>query len=215
MENHKNIKYKKKYNKYKNKYYKLTKNKIYGGAEYTTIATVISIIALLVALGYYVYDKNDSISQKIKDFFNLSDNRVKNKIERLQNEQKQEALKKEIAQKKREKVESNAQKIKNDRYIDDIDDPNYADTVLVNHDYVKNRRIETVKKNLYKNTLILWGEKKNRVLEKYLQSNKNIWYEELSTVLEMFNEDPEFKGKKVCGKGDQWFYQINLCKERE
>ena len=158
MENHKNIKYKKKYNKYKNKYYKLTKNKIYGGAEYTTIATVISIIALLVALGYYVYDKNDSISQKIKDFFNLSDNRVKNKIERLQNEQKQEALQKEIAQKKREEVESDAKKFIKGESDENEDDKDYKSPT---ESYYKNKKIKHIKK-VYENTLILLGEEKKK-----------------------------------------------------
>ena len=173
MENHKNIKYKKKYNKYKNKYYKLTKNKIYGGTiEPTTIATVAGIIALLVALGYYVYDKNDSISQEIKDFFNLSDNRVKNNIKRLQNEQKQAALKEENAQ-KRQGVDSNTKKfIKGESESESDENEDDKDFKSPTESYYKNKKIKHIKK-VYENTLILLGEeKKKEVLQKlqlYLQ----------------------------------------------
>lgn len=100
MEDHKNIKYKKKYNKYKNKYYKLTKNKIYGGTEWVTITTVISIILLLAGLGYYVFDKDDSISKKIKNWFDQSDTRMKKQIQNLKEKEKQEVIKTQTAKKK-------------------------------------------------------------------------------------------------------------------
>ena len=210
MENHKNIKYKKKYNKYKNKYYKLTKNKIYGGTiEPTTIATVAGIICLLVGLGYYVYNKND-LSQKIKNFFNLNDNRLKNKIEKLQDEEEQEALKKKNAQRAREEVDSAAKKIiKSDRgRNDDIYDLETAVGLYVDLEH------------FYKNKLILFGEKKMEVLQNFLESDfesdfENIWYKELSTVLELFNNDPGWQGKKVCGRGGEGLIQTNLCKEED
>ena len=111
MENHKNIKYKKKYNKYKNKYYKLTKNKIYGGTEWVTITTIISIILLLAGLGYYVFDKDDSISKKIKNWFDQSDTRIKKQIQNLKKKEELEEIKTQTAKKVLKMAEEEEKKL--------------------------------------------------------------------------------------------------------
>jgi hypothetical protein len=90
---------------------------------------------------------------------------------------------------------------------DDMDE-SASEIPLFRPGYFKNKN--------YENILILVGKKKQEVLQNALQSDlENIWYEELSAVLKMFNEDQAWQGKKVCGSGDKSFYQTYLCKEGE
>jgi len=77
MENITNIKYKKKYHKYKNKYYKLVQNhKLKGGSQaYSIIAVILTIIGIL-GLGSLLYKNND----KLKNWFDKNAELLKKRI---------------------------------------------------------------------------------------------------------------------------------------
>ena len=91
MKNITNIKYKKKYHKYKNKYYKLVENhKLKGGSQaYSIIAVILTIIAIL-GLGSLLYKNND----KLKNWFDKNAELLKkvkyftNKNKYIQNKKK-------------------------------------------------------------------------------------------------------------------------------
>ena len=69
-----NIKYKKKYHKYKNKYYKIIQNnKLTGGGEWVTISAVILSIIFGSLIGTGIIEYKDAI----KNWFNLNSERLK------------------------------------------------------------------------------------------------------------------------------------------
>ena len=88
MENHKNIKYRKKYLKYKNKYNYLLekhKSKLKGGSpDAMTIISVILTIFAILGIGTGIYFQKDSFNNFIDKKFNL----LKKKIKKLKKKKK-------------------------------------------------------------------------------------------------------------------------------
>ena len=138
MENHKNIKYKKKYNKYKNKYYKIIQNhQIKGGSEGISIIAVILTIIALVGLGTGIYMNNETI----KSWFDSNYELIKKRIQNLRRVEQIDILKKQNEQLKIQEIENKISNTQNELQIKKNDDRNVQ--------FAKNKALLDEKKREY------------------------------------------------------------------